>query len=90
MRTSFKAGKVTIDSKEHTVKFNKSVQLSEEIAKPDAIRDSINKKLSKLDVKVIGITSMGYSDDTHKFMFHIGNKDGGVWMKRGQLMVSFS
>ena len=90
MRTAFKASKVTIDSKEHTVKFNKTVQHSEDISKTDAIRDSVDKKLSKLDVKVIGITSMGYYDDTHRFLFHIGNKDDGVWQKRGQMTGSFS
>tara|TARA_R110002020_G_scaffold187124_2_gene385290 strand:+ start:3736 stop:4008 length:273 start_codon:yes stop_codon:yes gene_type:complete len=90
MRTTFKASKVTIDSNEKTVKFNKSVQHGDDISKPDAIRESVDKKLSKLDVKVIGMTSMGYTDDVHKYMFHIGNKDDGVWMKRGQMMVSFS
>lgn len=89
-RTAYKASKVKLGNKEHTVKFNKTVQHSDDIPKPDAIRDSVNKKLSKLECKVIGITSMGYNGDTHTYLFHLGNKDDNIWQKLGEMTVSFS
>ena len=89
-RTEFAADPLVLDAKKQTIKFNKTVQHDDSVPKIHAIENSINKRISKLDCKVIGITYISYDGDKHKYMYHVGDSRKNVHRKRGHVMVTLS
>ena len=86
----YTCGQVRIGSVRHDIKFSKYARHDKNTLSLDAISKSIEKKMEdKFGLRVIGVTNGDVIDGKQSATVHLGVKEEGVWLKRGQVNVVY-